>query len=74
MRPITFEQAKAQYVHRYTMEHVPAWAREINPGNGKYYAPGYSTDLEWYENTEFKGEGQIVEKTHSYASVSRIVR
>lgn len=49
---VTFEQATAQYVHRYTMEHVPAWARTAAP-NGKYYAPQFRTDREWYEHTEF---------------------
>lgn len=51
---ITFEQAKRQYVHRFTMEHVPGWARI--PHNGKYYAPQYATDLEWYKNTTFPGD------------------
>lgn len=55
-RPISFERAKAQYLHRYTLEHVPEWARKINPGNGKYYAPQYRTDAEWYELTTFPGE------------------
>ena len=27
-RVISFEQAKARYPHRFTMEHVPAWSRE----------------------------------------------
>jgi hypothetical protein len=52
----TFERAKAQYVHRYTMEHVPAWTAQINANNGKYYAPQFRTDREWYDNTVFPGE------------------
>ena len=49
---LSFEQAKAKYVHRFTMEHVPTWASKPAP-NGKYYAPQFSSDLEWYDNTLF---------------------
>jgi hypothetical protein len=52
----TFEQAKAQYVHRYTMEHIPSWARRRPHGADWYYAPQYRTDREWYDNTKFPGE------------------
>lgn len=55
MRKITLQQAKAQYPNRFTMEHVPAWARQ-KCGKGKHYAPQYRTDAEWYENTAFPGE------------------
>lgn len=44
-----FEQAKAQYVHRYTMEHKPVWANKPK-SDGRYYAPQYLTDKEWYDN------------------------
>jgi hypothetical protein len=57
-RPITLQQARASYPYRYTMEHVPAWARKPC-GNGKYYAPQYRTDAEWYDNTVFPGEGGL---------------
>lgn len=50
----TLAQACARYVHRYTMQHVPAWARE--PHNGRYYAPQYRSDAEWYASTIFPGE------------------
>lgn len=54
-RKLSFTEACAQYVHRFTMEHVPAWA--LKPmDNGKYYAPQFRTDREWYENTSFYGE------------------
>jgi hypothetical protein len=53
MRP-TFDQAKAYYLHRYTMEYMPAWAH--HSCNGKFYAPQYANDLEWYEATVFPGE------------------
>jgi hypothetical protein len=52
MPKLSFKEACAQYVHRYTMEHVPNWASTPAP-NGKYYAPQYKTDREWYANSEF---------------------
>lgn len=56
----TFEEACRCYVHRYTMEHVPSWAYTAIPGSGgKFYAPQYCSDLEWYENTIFPGEGHL---------------
>jgi hypothetical protein len=51
----TIEQAKREYVHRFTMEHVPAWAAKPMP-NGTHYAPQYASDAEWYANTLFPGE------------------
>lgn len=57
-RKITFERAKAVYSNRYTMEHVPPWARTACEGNGRYYAPQYRTDAEWYANTTFPGESE----------------
>lgn len=51
----TLSQAKSLYVHRFTMEHVPQWAkRPLN--DGRYYAPQYRTDQEWYDNSTFPGE------------------
>ena len=55
MKRPTFEQACASYVNRYTCEHKPAWARKP-ARNGKFYAPQYLTDREWYDNTLFPGE------------------
>jgi hypothetical protein len=65
-RRLSFERAKAQYVHRYTMEHVPAWAR--TPCNGMFYAPQYRSDKEWYDSTVFPGEGPEAGKDHCYSS------
>lgn len=65
-RPLTFEQAKAQYVHRYTAEHVPAWAR--TPHNGRYYAPQFRNDREWYDNTLFYGESELATRKYCYTS------
>lgn len=56
-RKVSFEQAKRMYIHRYTMEHVPQWAKGVAM-NGKFYAPRYRSDREWYENTVFPGEAE----------------
>lgn len=66
-RSITFEQAKARYVHRYTMEHKPEWSNNLT-ANGKYYAPQYASDQEWYEHTLFPGEGHIEKRERSCQS------
>lgn len=49
---MTLERAKAIYVHRYTMEHIPEWAKKP-ANNGMYYAPQFASDEEWYKNTLF---------------------
>ena len=51
----TLKEAQARFVHRYTMEHKPAWANKP-ADNGKRYAPQYRSDAEWYANTTFPGE------------------
>ena len=60
MRALTLEQAKAQFPHRYTVDHVPAHAtRPVHLVKGeapKYYAPQYASDAQWYESTQFPGE------------------
>lgn len=54
-RIISFEEAKAQYPYRYTLEHVPTWA--LTPmEDGRYYAPHFRTCWEWYQKTLFPGE------------------
>lgn len=54
-RKLTLAQACARYPHRFTMEHCPRWALEAR-FPGKYYAPQYASDQEWYDNTVFPGE------------------
>lgn len=49
---LSFKEACASYVHRFTMDHVPNWAKEQRP-DGSYYAPQYRSDQEWYDNTLF---------------------
>lgn len=58
-RPISFKDAKRFYPYRYTMEHVPFWA--ATKCAGRYYAPQYRSDREWYDNALFPGEGDIGE-------------
>lgn len=48
----TLEVAKAQYKNRFTMEHMPTWAKH-QANNGKFYAPQFRTDADWYANTVF---------------------
>lgn len=55
---LSFEQATARYVHRFTMDHVPSWATKVRE-DGTYYAPQFSSDREWYENTLFPGESEL---------------
>lgn len=43
------------------MEYVPKWAKRP-ANNGKYYAPQYASDKEWYDSTVFPGEGNIISK------------
>lgn len=51
----SFEEAKSRFVHRFTMEYRPYWASRAAP-NGKFYAPQFHSDREWYESTKFHGE------------------
>lgn len=63
---LPFDQACAQYVHRFTMEHVPQWARAQRE-DGTYYAPQFRSDREWYENTLFPPH-EMCHKTDSYTT------
>jgi hypothetical protein len=54
---MTLKEAQATYVHRYTMEHKPRWANTPLP-NGKFYAPQFRSDQEWFDNTEFPTDGR----------------
>ena len=54
-RSISFQEACRTYVHRYTGEHVPDWACRPAP-NGKFYAPQFRDDRDWYDHTRFYGE------------------
>lgn len=41
-----------RFPHRYTKEHIPAWAKRPRP-NGKPYRPQFATDAEWLASTLF---------------------
>lgn len=49
----------ARFVHRFTVDHKPAWASAARP-DGSCYKPQFASDQEWLENTLFyvtdKGE------------------
>lgn len=49
----TQRAAKAMYVHRFTGEHRPEWAKRPMP-NGKPYPLQFADDAEWLANTEFE--------------------
>lgn len=40
------------YVHRFTREHHPAWARRPMP-HGKAYPVQFASDAEWLAHTRF---------------------
>jgi hypothetical protein len=61
----SFIKAKLQYTQRYTMQHIPQWAK-VKCSNGRFYAPQFRSDLEWYENTLFHGESKLAEKDSCY--------
>jgi hypothetical protein len=66
-RTISFDQAKRDYPQRFTCEHVPQWAKKPCEGNGKFYAPQYKTDAEWYENTFFNGENELANNNYCHS-------
>ena len=67
MKRLSFNEAKAQYIHRFTMEHIPAWAKQQRK-DGTFYAPQFATDREWYYNTVFYGESYLADKKHCYTT------
>lgn len=50
---MSFEEACRRYVHRYTVDHFPQWAKKpvVPEGMGRirFYAPQWRSDREWYE-------------------------
>lgn len=45
-------EALRRYVHRFTGEHKPQWAREPRP-DGSAYPVQFSDDADWLRNTRF---------------------
>lgn len=53
---LTAEDQKAclaKFVHRFTREHVPQWAKSPRP-DGTPYKPHFASDRDWLENTYFR--------------------
>lgn len=67
MKRPTFEQACSQFPHRFTIDHVPAWARWPKP-DGTYPAPQFRSDREWYDSTKFYGETPMATRGHCYTT------
>lgn len=67
-RPITFDEACRAFIHRFTMDHVPAWSVRLKSPSGQYYAPHYSSDREWYDNTVFDGESGMASRNFCYST------
>lgn len=64
----SFSEACTRYVHRYTLDHVPNWARWPR-ADGNYCAPQYRSDREWYDSTLFPGEpGHIGDHKHCFST------
>jgi hypothetical protein len=70
LSPLQRRIALAQYVHRYTLEHKPAWAnkpREVTDDQGRVtqaaYAPLFASDADWLANTLFnvKKDGTLAQ-------------
>lgn len=56
-RVVDFDEVCRQWVHRFTCEHFPEWARKPM-STGRFYAPPYISDREWFDNSIFPGEAQ----------------
>jgi hypothetical protein len=69
------EQARrkvlAQFVHRFTRDHIPDWAtRDVPEKFGKRYPVQFASDSEWLEKTRFavKKGGTLDERCHECQS------
>ena len=63
----TLQEACARFVHRFTMEHVPAWAVKQR-SDGTFYAPHFASDLDWYKATKFHGEDELATRNSCHTS------
>lgn len=49
------EDARRAFVHRYTAEHTPEWAKNAPKGKGEaQYSVQFKSDRDWLENTLFE--------------------
>ena len=62
MSKATQEEAKRRFVHRFTGDHKPEWAKKPMD-NGKPYPLQFENDLVWLENTLFavRKDGKLSE-------------
>jgi hypothetical protein len=66
----SFTEACELFNKRFTMEHAPVWAK-MQCSNGKYPAPQFKSDREWYVNTTFPGEKYLDENEKHAISVNQ---
>lgn len=52
LRPEVQREALRRFVHRFTRDHVPDWARQPRP-NGATYAVQFDSDADWLAHTMF---------------------
>lgn len=70
-RNISFETAKKQFPHRFTMDNVPEWSQHVR-SDGTFYAPHFASDQEWYDNYRFPGDEGLHANTITCELVGRL--
>lgn len=53
LSPARQRDALACYLHRYTGDHKPMWAKRERRPDGSEYPVQFASDREWLENTLF---------------------
>lgn len=54
LTPADQKHALRAYVHRYTGDHTPAWAKHTTRPDGREYVVQFRDDAEWLANTFFR--------------------
>ena len=69
LRPEVQKHALARFVHRYTRDHKPVWARKKRK-NSSPYPVQFASDQEWLANTLFavRKDGRLSELSHDATS------
>lgn len=59
------EHVLSAYIHRFTKDHKPMWARETMP-NGNKYPVQFESDSDWLDNTFFEvtKQGRLDKRFH----------
>ena len=70
LHPKDKDSVLRSFVHRYTKDHVPAWAFASTWKDGKPYPLQFASDQEWLENTLFavRTNGRLDRRVKSCAS------